>query len=130
MMPFMYYLLAVPVLAALGVLGHVARGLFNVFPDRGYTSTPRTHYSLTDDFLSGNYSYTDHLVGTEYDDNGYYDLHSLKNLRISVQLHLAGGFAILLLAPGAGPLFRQGVDISALWLWDLFLYRLANLSVI
>lgn len=129
-MPLVYYALAVPVFLLVGLLHHAVRGIFNLYPDRGYTSTPREGYSFTDDFLSGNYSMTDHLVGTEYDENGYYDLHSIKNLRIACQFALAGGFAALILIPGLDQLFRQAVDLVALWLWDLFVFRIYNLKLV
>ncbi len=128
-MPLYYYLVAIPVLALFGIFTHLSRGLFNVYPDRGYTGTPREGYSFTDDFLSENYSFTDYLVGTEYDDNGYYDLHSLKNLRIACQFAVFGGLAALLFLPGVDVLFRQAVDLVARWLWDLFVYRVENLKL-
>lgn len=128
-MPFYYYLIAVPLFAVLGVLHHIVRGAFNLYPDRGYTNTPREGYSFTDDYLSDNYSMVDHLVGTEYDDNGYYDLHSLKNVRIACQFSIFGGLAMLVVIPGFDQLFRQGVDLAAVWLWDLFVYRIINLKL-
>lgn len=129
-MPLAYYAIAVPVFLLFGLLHHAVRGIFNLYPDRGYTSTPRDGYSFTDDFLSGNYSVTDHLVGTEYDENGYYDLHSLKNLRIACQFSLVGGMGALILVPGLDLLFRDAVDFVALWLWDLFVYRIYNLKLV
>ncbi|MBB4063401.1 hypothetical protein [Gellertiella hungarica] len=129
-MPLYYYILAVPVFCLFGVLHHVVRAVFNLFPDRGYTNTSREDYSFTDDMLSGNYDITDHLVGTEYDENGYYDLHSLKNVRIACQFAVGGGVVALLVVPGLDQIFRQAVDALALAAWNLFLFRLANLELL
>lgn len=129
MMSLVYYAIAAPLFAAFGLLSHLARGLFNVYPDRDFTSSPRNRYSAVDDILSGNYSLTDHLVGTEYDENGYYDLHSLKNLRIACTFSIGSGMIALLVVPDLPPLFQQAVDFGLVWLKDLFFYRIANIEI-
>ncbi len=129
-MPLPYYALALILFAVLGILQHVVRAVFNVFPDRDFTSKPRNSYSFTDDILSGNYSMTDQLIGTEYDENGYYDLHSLKNLKIACIMCMAGGMLAILITPGLDHVFAAGVDHVFDWLKDLFFYRLANLTLI
>ena len=73
-----HYFVAAAIFALLGAIGHVCRAVFNVLPDR-ITDRP-----LMDLPLSSGYNLPDLLFGTEYDDNGYYRLDSLKNFGISV----------------------------------------------
>lgn len=128
-MPLIYYAIAIPLFALLGLFSHISRGLFNLFPDRGYDNTPKGSYSLLDDFLSDNYSAMDHFVGTEYDDNGYYDLYSLRNLRIACVFSIGGGLLGFMLIPDIAPLFATGVDHVLVWFKDLVIYRLQNLRL-
>lgn len=128
-MPLIYYAVAIPLFALLGLFSHISRGVFNLFPDRGYGSGPRESYSMLDDFLSDNYSVMDHIVGTEYDDNGYYDLYSLRNLRIACVFSVGGGVLGLLLIPDVAPLFAMCVDHALVWFKDLVIYRLQNLRL-
>ena len=117
-----HYLVAGVLLAILGTLGHVARAVFNVLPDR-LSDKP-----LMDMLVSDGYDFNDWLFGTEYDDAGYYRLDSLKNLRQAVLATVLGGWAVALLAPGASGLMAQGINDMFGWLWDLFLFRLSELS--
>lgn len=128
-MPLIYYTAAIPLFALLGLFSHISRGLFNLFPDRGYGSGAREDYSMLDDFLSSNYSVMDHLVGTEYDDNGYYDLYSLRNLRIACIFSVGGGVLALMLVPDLGAVFAAGVDFALVWFRDLVIYRLQNIRL-
>lgn len=128
-MPLIYYAVAIVLFTLLGVISHVSRGLFNLFPDRGYGNGPKGSYSMLDDFLSSNYGIMDHFVGTEYDDNGYYDLYSLRNLRIACIFSIGGGLLGLILIPDIAPLFAMGVDHALVWFKDLVIYRLQNLRL-
>jgi len=61
-----------------GILAHITRAVFHLFPDRLSDS------HILDIAISDGYSFWDWYYGTEYDDYGYYELYSTKNLRLSV----------------------------------------------
>lgn len=108
----------------LGALAHVSRAVFNLYPDR-LSDRP-----MMDLVVSDGYNWSDRIFGTEYDDAGYYRLDSLKNLRLSCVFSLLGGMAVMLLVPGASIAIAAGIDWSLLWLWDLFLERLADMTLV
>jgi hypothetical protein len=116
----LYYLLAGLCLVVLGTLSHVARAVFNVWPDR-LTDKP-----WLDMALSSGYDADDRLFGTEYDEAGYYKLDSGRNLTIAVLTALATGWGIMLFSTEAALLFAHGVDLTFAWLGDLFLRRLGE----
>ena len=118
-----HYVIAALLLAGLGGLGHVTRGVFNVFPDR-LSDKP-----LMDMMISDGYDLNDWLFGTEYDDYGFYRLDSLKNLRIAVWSTVIIGLAVLLIVPHASSLMAYGINQSFVWLWDLFVYRLSEVGL-
>ena len=113
-----HYFVAAAIFALLGAIGHVCRAVFNLLPDR-ITDRP-----LLDLPLSSGYNLPDLLFGTEYDDNRYYRLDSLKNFRISVMLSTAGGLLVMLFSPGASGAVAWMIDSGLSALWSLFLYRL------
>ena len=113
-----HYLVAAIVLAFIGVVAHVVRAVFNVYPDR-LSDRP-----LMDLMVSDDYNWSDRLFGTEYDDFGYYRLDSLKNLRLSCLFSVAGGLAVMLFVPGASIVIAQLIDQSLAALFDLWAYRL------
>jgi len=116
-----HYIVAGILLAILGALGHVCRAVFNVLPDR-LSDKP-----WMDMLVSSGYNLGDRLFGTEYDDAGYYKLDSPRNLRNYVVGTVVGGWAAMLLVPGTSGVVAYAINRSCLWLWDLFLYRLANI---
>ena len=116
-----HYIIAGVLLALLGEISHVCRAVFNIFPDR-LSDKP-----MMDMLISDGYNLNDMIFGTEYDDAGYYRLDSLKNLRNSVVATLLGGWATMLLVPGASGLAAEAIDESLAWLWRLFLYRLSDI---
>ena len=105
-----HYLVALVLLAALGLVAHVMRAIINPYPDRLSDS------EMLDLAVSDGYSWTDYLFGTEYDDAGYYRLDSLKNLRLCCLLTVASGMAALLLVDGAAASFAAVVNEWAAWL--------------
>lgn len=119
-----HYVVAAFGFLLLGALTHVCRAVFNVYPDR-LSDRP-----MMDLVVSDGYNWSDRIFGTEYDDAGYYRLDSLKNLRLSCVFSLIGGMAVMLLAPGASIAIAAGIDWSLLWLWDLFLERLAGATLV
>lgn len=108
--------------ALLGVLAHVVRAVFNLYPDK-LSDTP-----IVNIMVSGGYSWADHLWGTEYDDAGYYRLDSLKNLKLSVVFSALGGLGVMLMADRAGLQVARLVDAGLAGLVELFWYRVAQVT--
>ena len=104
----------------MGVIGHVARAVFNVLPDR--LSDNKT----MDMVISDGYDASDRLFGTEYDDAGYYMLDSRRNLTIAVLSTLAAGWGAMLLHTELALMVANGVNWAGGWLWQLFLYRISH----
>jgi hypothetical protein len=119
-----HYIVAGLALVLLGVIGHVGRAVFNVFPDR-LSDKP-----WMDMLISSGYNADDYLFGTEYDDAGYYKLDSWINFRNYTLACLVTGWAVMLLVPHASGLIAYGINESAKWLWELFLYRLTEVGIL
>jgi len=117
-----HYVVALVLFFVLGIVAHVFRAVFNVLPDR------LSDNDRMDMIISDGYSYGDYLFGTEYDYGGYYRLDSLKNLRLSCIWTVVGGMAVMLLSPGASSIIAAAIDMSLRWFWDLFIFRLQNLT--
>jgi hypothetical protein len=116
------YAIAGLFLLAIGAVAHVLRAVVNPFPDR------LSNNDHIDMFVSSGYDYKDRLFGTEYDEAGFYRLDSLKNLRNSMLLTLAGGWLFMLITPGLSMQVAEAIDWLWAAVWDLFLYRIANLE--
>lgn len=106
----------------LGVLSHIVRAVFNLYPDK-LSDTPIVNIMVSD-----GYSLGDHFWGTEYDDAGYYRLDSLKNLRLSVVFSVIGGLGVMLFADGTGLGVAKLIDAGLNGLVDLFWYRVAKVT--
>ena len=107
--------------ALFGVLAHVGRAVFNLFPDK-ISDTPAVNI-----FVSSDYSWGDHIWGTEFDDAGYYRLDSLKNLRLYVVSCVLGGLAAMLFIDGAGLGIATLIEVGLSGFVDLFWQRVADL---
>jgi hypothetical protein len=116
-----HYAVAFVLFLLLGAVGHVARAVFNVYPDR-LSDKPMLDLAISD-----GYDWNDHIFGTEYDDAGYYRLDSWRNFRNATLLSGFSGLAVMLLSDGASGVIAHGIDVGLAWLWDLFLYRLQTL---
>ncbi|MEP3234024.1 MAG: hypothetical protein ABJO30_14460 [Hyphomicrobiales bacterium] len=79
---FWHFLFGLLIAVCAGVLCHVGRAVFNVYPDRLSDS------HKMDIIVSSDYSFTDWYYGTEFDDAGFYELYSVKNLRLSIIYNL------------------------------------------
>ena len=79
---FWHFLFGIIAAVSSGVLCHVGRAVFNVFPDRLSDS------HTMDMIVSSDYSFADWYYGTEFNDAGFYELHSVKNLRLSIIYNL------------------------------------------
>lgn len=119
-----HYMVAGLAFVLLGAIGHVCRAVFNVLPDR-LSDRP-----VMDLLISDGYDLNDHLFGTEYDDAGYYRLDSWINLRNAMVFSVLGGWAVMLLAPGASGLVATAINEGAEWLWQLFLFRLGEVGIL
>lgn len=115
-----HYIVAQILFMVIGVLLHLVRGIVNVYPDR-LSDKP-----LMDMMISDGYTVFDWLFGTEYDENGFYRLESLKNLRIALMYSMVGGFAAMLLAPGFSIAMASAIDWSIASSWELIKYRFDN----
>lgn len=118
-----HYAIAGLAFVLFGAVGHISRAIFNIFPDR-LSDKP-----WMDMLISDGYSFGDYLFGTEYDEAGYYELYSLKNLRMYVIGALGGGWCMMLVMPGVSGMVAGVINQAAAALWDLFLYRLQNVHL-
>ena len=116
-----HFVVAGMIFALFGVIAHVTRAVFNVFPDK-ISDTPTVNV-----LVSSDYGWADYLWGTEFDDAGYYRLDSLKNLRLSVLFTMFGGLAAMVLVDGAGLGIAQLIESGARAFVDLFWQRIAEL---
>lgn len=105
-----------------GVLAHVGRAVFNVFPDK-LSDTPAVNV-----LVSSDYSWGDHLWDVEFDDAGYYRLDSLKNLRLYVISTVAGGLAAMVFMDGVGIGLASLIDAGMAGFVDLFWQRIDELK--
>lgn len=122
---------AILTLALLGALIHIFRSSFNFMPDIFVSGTGRPmREHMINDMMSANYSAWDMLVGTEYDEDGFYEFFSGKNLRICCTQSILFGLAALLSVDPLWTAFTDLVDKAPGWLWDLFVYRIENLELI
>lgn len=117
-----HYAVALVLLALFGALSHVARAVFNILPDR-LSDRP-----MMDLVISDGYSWTDMIFKTEYDENGYYRLDSLHNLRLAISWTMLSGFVILLVKPNASKVCAYWIDQGLVALVDLFWYRVETFT--
>ncbi|GAB5461791.1 hypothetical protein [Hoeflea alexandrii] len=116
-----HFIVAGIVFVMLGALAHVVRAVFNVFPDK-LSDTPAVNV-----LVSSDYSWGDYLIGTEFDDGGYYRLDSLKNLRLSISYWLFAGFGMMLISAEAAQMVAFGIETALSAFVELFWYRIENL---
>jgi hypothetical protein len=116
-----YYMLAGVTFASLGAVGHVCRAVVNVYPDR-LTDKPWLDMAISD-----GYDLNDRILGTEYDDAGYYMLDSKRNLFNAVFLTIVPGWLAMWISTDIAVLFAHGADWFFAWVGDLFMRRLAEI---
>lgn len=117
-----HFVIAGVLFAALGLLAHIIRAVFNVFPDK-LSDTPAVNV-----LVSSDYSWGDYLIGTEFDDAGYYRLDSLKNLRLSVTYWLIAGFGMMLFSAEAAQAIAWAIEAGIAGFVDLFWQRIEDLK--
>ena len=113
-----YYLLAGAMLALIGAIAHVLRAVVNMYPER-LSDKPWMDMAVSD-----GYDASDRLLGTEYDEFGFYMLDSRRNLMIAVLSTLAAGWGAMLLSTELALAFADAVNVSVSWIGELFLRRL------
>ncbi|MCF3640720.1 hypothetical protein LXM94_12160 [Rhizobium sp. TRM95111] len=118
-----HYAVAFALFLVLGAVGHVTRAVFNMFPDR------LSDNDTMDMLVSDGYGWNDKLLGTEYDDGGFYRLDSYRNVRNACLMSGFGGLAVMVFSDGASIAIAQGIDAALAWLWGLFLHRLGTVTV-
>lgn len=116
-----HFVVAGIVFAFLGLIAHICRAVFNVFPDK-LSDTPAVNI-----LVSGDYSWGDYIWGVEFDDAGYYRLDSLKNLRLYVVSFVLGGLAVMLFSTEAAQVFAYWIELGITGFIDLFWQRVADL---
>lgn len=118
-----HFVVAAALFALCGLAAHVIRAVFNVFPDK-LSDTPAVNI-----MVSGGYSWGDYLIGTEFDDAGYYRLDSLKNLRISISYWLIAGLGVMLVSAESAQAIAYGIDLGLSATVDLFWIRVDELGL-
>jgi hypothetical protein len=76
--------------------------------------------------ISDGYDLNDRLLGTEYDEAGFYKLDSTRNLAIAVLSMLAAGWGAMLLSTPLAVLFAHGADQVFAWIGELGIRRLGE----
>jgi hypothetical protein len=115
-----YYLLAGACFALFGAIAHVSRAVVNMYPDR-LSDKPLMDMAVSDD-----YDASDHFLGTEYDDYGFYMLDSRRNLMIAVLSTLAFGWGAMLFSTELALAFAYAADQLFGWIGELFMRRLGE----
>ena len=118
-----HFVAAAALFTLCGLAAHVIRAVFNVFPDK-LSDTP-----VVNVMVSGGYSWGDYLIGTEFDDAGYYRLDSLKNLRISISYWLVAGLGLMLFSAESALAIAYGIDLGLAAIVDLFWLRVDELGL-
>lgn len=118
-----HFVVAAVLFAFCGLAAHVIRAVFNVFPDK-LSDTPAVNV-----LVSSDYSWGDYLIGTEFDDAGYYRLDSLKNLRISVSYWLIAGLGLMLFSAESAQAIAYGIDQALAAIVDLFWRRVTEFGL-
>lgn len=118
-----HYLVAFVLAGMLGAIAHVLRATFNFLPDRLSDSREM------DLLVSRDYSWIDYLFETEFNDAGYYELFSARNLKVAIITTELSALFMLLFVPGAASLFAGAVNDSIAWLGQFVAERWSDLRV-
>lgn len=116
-----HYLVMLTVFALLGALAHIARAVINPLPDR------LTDSKEMDLMISPGYDLSDYFFNLDFDENGYYELYSAKNLRFCVISGLVGGSICVIGVPDINQMVAGWIDATIAFTVDLFWYRIENI---
>ncbi len=106
--------------ALVGFIGHCARAMFNVFPDRV------TDSDALDMVISNGYNGEDALLGTEYNDGGYYQFESARNIFIYCGTAIFVGTIAWFTVPGFAGGLAALIETSFAWIGETASQRLAE----
>lgn len=118
---FWHYLIMIVVFVVLGVAAHISRAVFNLFPDR------LTDSKKMDVLISPGYDLSDYIFDLQFDENGYYELYSLKNLRFCVIAGLLCGIVFVIGVPETNGMVAGWIDATLRFTVDLFWYRMEHI---
>ena len=115
---FWHYLIMIAGFAVLGIVFHIVRAKFNVYPDR------LTDSKEFDVAVSPGYTLYDYIFDLDFDEDGYYELYSLKNLRFSVIGGVICGVIFIIGVPETNRMVAGWIDVVVNYTIDLFYYRI------
>lgn len=101
---YIHYGAALTIAAIFGVIAHIVRGFVNPYPDK-LSDSAVLNIAISDD-----YSVSDHWFGVEFDTYGYYELYSLKNLKLSVYGCVFGCFVLMAFDAVTGSMIASLLD--------------------
>lgn len=102
---YIHYAAALSIAAIFGVIAHVLRGFVNPYPDK-LSDSAVLNIAVSDD-----YSISDHWLGVEFDAYGYYELYSMKNLKLSVYGCVFGCFVLMAFDAASGSMIAQLLNV-------------------
>ncbi|MEP2980048.1 MAG: hypothetical protein ABJO86_11220 [Lentilitoribacter sp.] len=101
---YIHYAAALTIAAIFGFVAHVVRGFVNPYPDK-LSDSAVLNIAVSDD-----YSLSDHWFGVEFDAYGYYELYSMKNLKLSVYGCVFGCFVLMAFDAATGSVIASLLD--------------------
>ncbi|MEO9458339.1 MAG: hypothetical protein ABJE63_06490 [Lentilitoribacter sp.] len=101
---YIHYAAALTIAAVFGFVAHVVRGFVNPYPDK-LSDSAVLNIAISDD-----YSLSDHWFGVEFDAYGYYELYSVKNLKLSVYGCVFGCFVLMAFDAATGSVIASLLD--------------------
>lgn len=101
---YIHYIAALTIAAIFGFVAHIVRGFVNPYPDK-LSDNAVLNIAISDD-----YSLSDHWFGVEFDAYGYYELYSVKNLKLSVYGCMFGCFVLMAFDAATGSAIASLLD--------------------
>ncbi|MEP3198518.1 MAG: hypothetical protein ABJO57_11650 [Lentilitoribacter sp.] len=101
---YIHYAAALTIAAIFGFVAHVVRGFVNPYPDK-LSDSAVLNIAVSDD-----YSLSDLWFGVEFDAYGYYELYSMKNLKLSVYGCVFGCFVLMAFDAATGSVIASLLD--------------------
>lgn len=117
-----HFAVAAVVFALIGALAHVIRAVVNLYPDK------ISDTAVVNVMVSDGYSWTDHFLGIEYDDAGFYKLDSFRNLKLSVVYCVFGGLAAMMFSTEIANIIAHMIEAGFGYTGDLFRLRIDELQ--
>ena len=118
---FWHYGIMITAFAVMGVLVHIGRAVFNLYPDR------LTDSKEMDVMISPGYTLSDYFFDLEFDENGFYELYSLKNLRFCIVCGIICGIVFVIGVPETNKMVAGWIDAVLKYTGELFIYRIHHI---